>query len=876
MKRLLLIFGLILAVTIPASATTYTVKAAGGGDFSMVQGCASMVVAGDTCVIYAGVYNETVTPNNSGSAGNPITFTTNPGDNVTIRDFVLSGLSYISITGTAANNLTVTGRITWTFVTHSVFQYITNTGGASGPCFGGGGWYSSGTATSFNQFLNLTVAYCGGTTNNNNGAIQFEGDYNLIDGLKCSNQQACVTLAGQFNVIRNNTWGPTCGDGSSCSPSVIGANHSQPIEASLSCGPDRAGGLQHLLAENNYSSQWLGSNSHTTILDTDTFPNNGCGSTSNVVRLTQGMTSGSYSAQAQTAQKLYFDLDSFSNTQLDNKSGPGGGKDREDLQLDPNASGGGAIDTIFSNMWSTSATPDWCLFFDTGYVENHNLCFLSGVSSWVGPVANSGSSNYDVSDIMNNQDPKFVNANTDLHLQVGSPAIGAGGPLTTAVGAGTTSTALTVVDANHFFAINSATPNSNIPNVQNDWIRIGSSTTVQISSINYSTNVITLTNPVNWSNGDGVYLYEDSNGNVVLNGANPNIGFDQSGFAVNGNLKAGRYYHTATLLNNGKVLIVGGFATGDGVFSSAELYDPSNGTSTYTSGALHTARFYHTATLLDDGTGRVLIAGGYGQCCVLSSAELYDPVNDNFTLTGSLKTGRVYNTATLLGDGKGTVLIAGGTSNGGSTVLSTAELFNPSGNGGAGSFTYTTFNMTTTREYFTATLLKDGTVLMAGGSPNPASSAELYNPSTQRFTATGSLNTGRWYHTATRLNDSAGTVLIAAGNGFTTSAELYNPTTGRFSTTGSMNTGRNKHTATILNDGTVLIAGGMGTGSVALSSAEIYNPSNGTFTATGSLNTARMLHTATLLKSGMQNGMVLITGGEGAGSATLSSVELGH
>jgi hypothetical protein len=498
-----------------AFATAYTVKAGGGGSFTTVQGCATAAVAGDTCTVFAGTYNETVTPAASGSAGNPITFTTNPGDAVTIRDFVLSGLNYISIIGTAANNLTMTGRATWTFTTHDVFQYITNTGGATGPCFGGGGWYSSTTATSYNQFLNLTVANCGGTTNNDSGAIQFEGDFNLIDGLKCSNQQACVTLAGSFNVIRNPVFGPT-------SVAVIASNHSQPIEASLSCGTDRAGGLQHLLVENASSAQWRGSNSHALILDTDTAPNNGCGSTSNVIRLTQAMTSGSYSMQAQTAQKLYFDLDSFSNTQLDNTGGPGGGKDREDLQLDPNASGGGAIDSIFSNMWSTSATPDWCLFLDAGYVENHNLCFLSGVSAWVGPVANSGSSTYDASDILNNKDPKFVNANTDLHLQAGSPAIGAGGPLTTAVGSGSFSTALTVVDANHFFA-NVGMPGS----YQADWIRIGASTTVQIASINYSTNVITLASPESWSGGDGIYLYKNSSGTVVLNAASPNIGFDQ-------------------------------------------------------------------------------------------------------------------------------------------------------------------------------------------------------------------------------------------------------------------------------------------------------------------------------------------------------------
>jgi N-acetylneuraminic acid mutarotase len=97
------------------------------------------------------------------------------------------------------------------------------------------------------------------------------------------------------------------------------------------------------------------------------------------------------------------------------------------------------------------------------------------------------------------------------------------------------------------------------------------------------------------------------------------------------------------------------------------------------------------------------------------------------------------------------------------------------------------------------------------------------------------------------------------------SAELYNPATGTFTPTGSLNTARYYHTATLLNNGMVLIAGGEG----GLSTAELYNPATGTFTATGSLNTGRAYHTATLLS----NGMVLIAGGEGS-SGYLASAEL--
>ena len=131
----------------------------------------------------------------------------------------------------------------------------------------------------------------------------------------------------------------------------------------------------------------------------------------------------------------------------------------------------------------------------------------------------------------------------------------------------------------------------------------------------------------------------------------------------------GRYYHTATLLPNGKVLVAGGNFTGTGgALASAELYDPASGTWTAT-GSLATARYAHTATLLPNG--KVLVAGGVGTSSTsLTSAELYDPASGSWTATGSLATARGGHTATLLPNGK--VLVAGG-SNG--SALASAELY---------------------------------------------------------------------------------------------------------------------------------------------------------------------------------------------------------
>jgi hypothetical protein len=345
------------------------------------------------------------------------------------------------------------------------------------------------------------------------------------------------------------------------------------------------------------------------------------------------------------------------------------------------------------------------------------------------------------------------------------------------------------------------------------------------------------------------------------------------GFTSTGSLGTARYSHTATLLPNGKVLVAGGESyfiddNNDVVptFStSAELYDPAAGTWTPT-GSLGTARTGHTATLVSNG--KVLVAGGFirvgGYFIPLASAELYDPATGNWSATGSLGGERASHTATLLPSGK--VLVAGGEDFNGTTV-SDAQLYDPA----KGTWSHTG-SLAHVRAGHTATLLLNGKVLVAGGGYG---GAELYDPATGKWSATGSLANPRNVHTATLLSN--GKVLVAGGeintNGspiFLTNAELYDPAVGTWSATGSLGTARYFHTASLLANGKVIVAGGESGFSGVLASAELYDPAAGTWSPTGSLGFERYDHTATLLA----NGKVLFAGGLGFSGFIHTSAEL--
>ena len=275
-------------------------------------------------------------------------------------------------------------------------------------------------------------------------------------------------------------------------------------------------------------------------------------------------------------------------------------------------------------------------------------------------------------------------------------------------------------------------------------------------------------------------------------------------------------------------------------------------------------RFSHTATLLP--SGKVLIAGGMAQNGVFNpTAETYDPSTQRFTSAGRMISQRAYgSTAALLPNGK--VLIAGGSSAqcGTACYLRTAEIFDPA----SGKFT-PTGDMGQGRAVIVSAVLPNGDVLVVGGSEPPDSApfatAELYHPDSGKFSPTGSMQASRDVLAAVMLRN--GRVLVIgkiSGSGDViqqATAEIYDPATGKFTATGKMRVPRTKLGAALMADGRVLVAGGQVGGAFGekLSTTEIYDPATGTFSPGPEMSFKRfkLLHAVVALP----NGRILVAGG---------------
>jgi len=236
-----------------------------------------------------------------------------------------------------------------------------------------------------------------------------------------------------------------------------------------------------------------------------------------------------------------------------------------------------------------------------------------------------------------------------------------------------------------------------------------------------------------------------------------------------------RLGNTLTLLANGNVLATGGTAaeTASGAGggqtirpdATAETYNVASGTWTKTSGAMSTPRFEHSATLLDDG--RLLIVGGQGppisgSSAALATTELYDPAVDSFRKSNDMTDARFNHTAVKLPD-RSVMVVGGAGGTNGDTSLATAEVFNP----GDGRWT-SAGALSGSRTGHSAAVFADGRVLVTGGESvtrgnrRSLASAEIFTLERREWRSAGNMNCPRSEAGASLIGD--GSVLVVAGD----------------------------------------------------------------------------------------------------------------
>lgn len=487
MKYPLLFLSLLLSPL--ASGTAYTVKSS-GGSFTTFAACAAVAVGGDSCTAFASASPQAGwTQPASGSAGNPITFTKNVGDTVTITSTVtLNGKSYVTLNGGlafSASSAIVGNNSTQ----HCVIDGDTFSGNSGFRIPDGAGGGGSDNVVSNNIFTRNSGTAGGSTTT---PSLYLYGDRTRVENNEFAGGSSdAMEIGGNNFVIRGNYFHDVSG--------VTSAEHIDFVQViGGGTSPTLAFSLMEANIEKTCSNQC-----HLIIVRTGSGPV----ADTVIVRenfgynmaLSGGGSGASYGGVGDSAPNGWF----YNNTlaTLGSTAENGDGVSYQ------NAPNGVVLNNIFYQTQANSWSPTVGLSFG-----NANITFNSGyASTWNSPYSTEATYS-----TLRNLDPLFLNYPADVSLQSGSPARSAGVSLTTAVGAGASSATLTVANAHGL--------QPGWAGTQGDWIRIGSATTRQISSINYSTNVITLTSSATWANADAIYLYKDSDGTVVLNNLKPDVG----------------------------------------------------------------------------------------------------------------------------------------------------------------------------------------------------------------------------------------------------------------------------------------------------------------------------------------------------------------
>lgn len=467
----------------------FTVKSS-GGNFTTFTACAAVAVGGDTCMAFTSASPQTGwAQSTNGSAGNPIIFTKNPGDTVVVNSTItISGRSYITFNGGlafSANSAFVGNNLT----KHCTISSNTFTGTGTNFRIPD----SAGSGGSDNVFSNNTVTRNGGVAGGSSTAssLYLYGDRTRIENNTfVGGSSDAMEIGGTQLAIRGNLFHDIDG--------TTSGEHIDFVQGIGSTLP----AISFSLIEHNVEKNCV-NQCHFVQM------RGGAGAVDDTVitryNYAQNLDSlfagyGDHNDGAATVPNGWVYNNTSATEALRAENGDGAGFD---------SGFGTAINNIFFNTEAGSWSPT---IYTQGGFGNGNLTFTTGYAGgWNSPY--STETTYSA---LHNINPSFANYPTDGTLNAGSPARNAGVPLTTAVGSGAGSVNLTVADA-HGLQPGWAGTNG-------DWIRIGASTTKQISSINYTTNVITLTSAATWSTTDPIYLYKDSSGTIVLSTANPDLG----------------------------------------------------------------------------------------------------------------------------------------------------------------------------------------------------------------------------------------------------------------------------------------------------------------------------------------------------------------
>lgn len=503
----------------PIFAATHTVKAGGGGDYTTIQACATAMAAGDTCTVYAGTYNENVTVT-AGTAGNFKTFNVNGTDSVYVLSFNIN--SYTKIIGFHIQNPSAPHDRACVYINNDTNSfYLTNN--VITQCGQSGGamvWTGNGTGASNVYIQGNTLSWgCGTPTAPDacNGINAF-GDHFLIENNDLSHVGLDIYVASTYTVIRNNylhdTYQSECTSNPGCHTDLIFSEPGSGLPA------------RYNLWEGNIGRTVVGSDGKGFLAQGDSCAG-GCYNL--IIRFNDVAHLGGGGITDENAGRSdinpgFHHVKSYNNTWVDLNSY---------AQLYAYTNNYGNNSTYAANINDLFYYPEALVSFNpyatdstttATFSASHNLAYCTASPCNIyGAGTSSAPFTADPGNIV--ADPRFVDYSAnDFHLSSGSPAIGTGTYLTTvASGDSGSGTSLVLNDASFF------QDGLGLTGVNSDWIRVGASTTVHISAVNYATNTITLANSISRSSGDPVYLYKDSSGVVQLWGANPDIGALQYG-----------------------------------------------------------------------------------------------------------------------------------------------------------------------------------------------------------------------------------------------------------------------------------------------------------------------------------------------------------